>query len=875
MESSSDREKKSSGQPRYESPHGALLWTDAYEPQIRENNGKGWSRSASNDDYQSILAEFFQNTISPNIKLTGVYEKYLDPASYDFVGSRGETHAGADFTIGGNPQVRATTSGQVIEVGDNETYGKFVKIRDIGNDVHIYGHLKDVRVTKGQTVEGGAILGTIGHTGADTTILVDNEKPLVQSGDRLHYEIRDEDNVAYNPFTFFSYKQGGGRNGMVTLSGEDAMYHAAAEVFQKAAEYSSEPGVLKHNITSSKNVTFDGGFVIDDIPSHCTGMMGAVVKRMGYYTYPGSGYTNTNQGEGYMGGDVADKWGVGTGTAKIYNKDGSLSQDWETGSGSSTYGDITFNSTGNAHAHMPVFADTNGRVLGFNGGADDSFRNSLKLADYILRNGAPPTDVTYHETGERDRNGHMASDQIGAIANPMQYYVRYVGPPVTFYSDYYDSTDYFDENEIDTIEDQAAQDAAESYIESQDTSSGAPSKWKYTGDVTGTVYNKAGEKLCRFCLYDPEASYQNCKYYYDKWIKDDVVYFYSGYLPIKDSGNKKLQTVFVSQFEETAGKAAKTWFKENGIADPFKPSEVVYKPSDSENFETILTNLGIEKTHYYGNGVDKKLYLGWKDPLRFVNDFGTSREGFNNMISTYRDKYEYSDVAKINEPEPTENNYRYGNDPLWSLYVDAPRSERDKIESKINANKWAYAKNISKDAAKALKYNYSQKKNLGLTKEYLAKEKGFDIDLDDRWKKHTSEMTPNYQYGLVSKDKYKKVDPYGSGDASTIIPDIQPITSDTLLDSIVSQDQSPVIVNQYSTQSTDDHVLNSILTNTYNVRSEKIESTLEEMLQLMKEKNQRKRNQSSLLSTPSQPQSTSDSDFSNDIPSAIQRIAIG
>jgi hypothetical protein len=122
----------------------------------------------------------------------------------------------------------------------------------------------------------------------------------------------------------------------------------------------------------------------------------------------------------------------------------------------------------------------------------------------------------------------------------------------------------------------------------------------------------------------------------------------------------------------------------------------------------------------------------------------------------------------------------------------------------------------------------------------------------------------------------------GSGDESSIIPgiDIGTALADQI-DAIANTgDQSttaPIIVNQYSAQQTvdDSNPINAILTNTYNVRSEKIESILEDMLALMREKNQRKRNKQSGLNGLSNP-SASAGDFStDDIPHSVERLSVG
>ncbi len=107
----------------------------------------------------------------------------------------------------------------------------------------------------------------------------------------------------------------------------------------------------------------------------------------------------------------------------------------------------------------------------------------------------------------------------------------------------------------------------------------------------------------------------------------------------------------------------------------------------------------------------------------------------------------------------------------------------------------------------------------------------------------------------------------------------------TIMDQITAMTESadtsngtPIIVNQYAAQQPvdgDDPVM-AILTNTYNVRSEKIESILENMLTLMKERNQRKRNQQSAGSLGLSNPSSDASNFStDDIPHSVERLSVG
>ncbi len=860
LESSSSKSKKEKGAARYESDNGAILWTDMYEPEVRKNKGSRWSRNAPQSAYQLVLDEFFRNTVAPTIKITGAFKKYLDPVDDDMVGTRGEEHSGADFTIGGNPEIHATTGGRVVEVVEgNDHFGNYVKIQDIGGDYHIYAHLKDIKVSKGDEIEGGDVIGTMGHSGSSQTILKQSDKShgdtsLVQSGDRLHYEIRDENNEIQNPFTFFKYKRGGGKNGSITLDPEEAMIRAASEVFVKAAEASSDPGHLYHNVTSAKNITFDDGFVIDKIsPTHCTSMMGAVVKRMGYYTYPGTGFTETYQGEDQMGGNVAQKWGVSgtTGKAKIYNKDGSISDDWETGPVSSWKpGDIMFTGTGNAHAHMPVFKATNGPILGFNGGADDSSANSIKLAQYYLENGKVPDDVAYNETSTLnvDKDGchdHNVSDQIGAIAGPLQYYVRYVGDPVTFVTGEADEDDYFGDEFFD--EDEAEAMTAAGVTEGvkakskNDENDCVPAKWEKTGANYGVVRNAAGIELAKWTYPTGNAAADT------NWQKA-----HSDYLPyrrVMPNGTTKLVWVygFNKKISKTVGSIVYTprvWFAKNQPVNSSSDKSSANTPGVISTAKITNSDRTKYMTDLYTAGV-------YKDAKKKTREFNSNygKLSHTGKIGWVNGKYSPKSIKYALSSQIIDNAIRNGV-KLWQV----TQADGNNGTNVINPGT-----NTSFPTTTTTTTTPPSTKHGGG---------------GGSWGGSTSTAVGDASW-------WNSV--IGGGDESTVIPDMD--LGGTIMDQITAMTESadtsngtPIIVNQYAAQQPvdgDDPVM-AILTNTYNVRSEKIESILENMLTLMKERNQRKRNQQSAGSLGLSNPSSDASNFStDDIPHSVERLSVG
>ena len=86
-------------------------------------------------------------------------------------------HKGIDLSTyrSGDPVV-ATASGQVVTVAFDNSFGNYIIIKHNHGMYTRYAHLNSFRVKKGQQVDQGQIIGTIGNTGIST-------------GPHLHYEV--------------------------------------------------------------------------------------------------------------------------------------------------------------------------------------------------------------------------------------------------------------------------------------------------------------------------------------------------------------------------------------------------------------------------------------------------------------------------------------------------------------------------------------------------------------------------------------------------------------------------------------------------------------------------------------------------------------
>lgn len=100
-------------------------------------------------------------------------------------------HHGQDFSAPYGTEVFATGAGKVISAGYNTSgFGNFVKIDHGYGYQTIYGHLSKIKVSEGDNVKRGDLLGLTGNSGTS-------------SGPHLHYQI-DLYGNHQNPLYFFN-----------------------------------------------------------------------------------------------------------------------------------------------------------------------------------------------------------------------------------------------------------------------------------------------------------------------------------------------------------------------------------------------------------------------------------------------------------------------------------------------------------------------------------------------------------------------------------------------------------------------------------------------------------------------------------------------
>jgi murein DD-endopeptidase MepM/ murein hydrolase activator NlpD len=107
-----------------------------------------------------------------------------------FTGGGGEFHPGLDFRGEIGDPIKSTASGVVNFAGYQNGYGNVVRISlDNGYEI-LFGHMSEIDVQQGQTVQAGDVVGKVGSTGRST-------------GPHIHYEIR-KDGAPIDPEPFLT-----------------------------------------------------------------------------------------------------------------------------------------------------------------------------------------------------------------------------------------------------------------------------------------------------------------------------------------------------------------------------------------------------------------------------------------------------------------------------------------------------------------------------------------------------------------------------------------------------------------------------------------------------------------------------------------------
>ncbi|GAA5078553.1 DUF5930 domain-containing protein [Roseibacterium beibuensis] len=127
----------------------------------------------------------FSMPVGGSYRMTSGFGYRRDP-----INGGGRMHNGTDFAGSRGTPILAGGDGVVTHAGRMSGYGNLVEIRHAFGITTRYGHMSRIRVSEGERVSRGQLIGDMGNTGRST-------------GTHLHYEVRRNDEPV-NPMTFIT-----------------------------------------------------------------------------------------------------------------------------------------------------------------------------------------------------------------------------------------------------------------------------------------------------------------------------------------------------------------------------------------------------------------------------------------------------------------------------------------------------------------------------------------------------------------------------------------------------------------------------------------------------------------------------------------------
>ena len=140
----------------------------------------------------TVLPSDFRNEVKPGGlptegRVSSAYGWRSDPIH----GKRAH-HSGMDIAAPQGSPIRSVRDGRVVFAGERGGYGNVV-IVDHGDGLQTrYAHCSELKVAKGQRVQAGEIVGSVGHTGRAT-------------GDQLHFEAQ-KNGISIDPMEIVNRK---------------------------------------------------------------------------------------------------------------------------------------------------------------------------------------------------------------------------------------------------------------------------------------------------------------------------------------------------------------------------------------------------------------------------------------------------------------------------------------------------------------------------------------------------------------------------------------------------------------------------------------------------------------------------------------------
>ncbi len=132
-------------------------------------------------DWSQLIQLGFHNPI--NGVITSAFGNRISPIT-----NQNEFHEGIDISPVGSDQIMAVLDGEVLETGNNASFGNYLKIKH--NDlISVYAHAEKIVVKQGQKVAKGDLIAIAGNTGASV-------------GKHLHFELWKDEKMV-NPQKLF------------------------------------------------------------------------------------------------------------------------------------------------------------------------------------------------------------------------------------------------------------------------------------------------------------------------------------------------------------------------------------------------------------------------------------------------------------------------------------------------------------------------------------------------------------------------------------------------------------------------------------------------------------------------------------------------
>lgn len=119
--------------------------------------------------------------------LTSTYGERVHP-----IHGQQEFHNGVDIAAPQGAALAAMYDGEVIEVGENDSIGRYVRLRHEGGIEVLYGHCESIVAQQGELVKAGETVALVGSTGVST-------------GSHVHLSVKVDGEVC-NPAALFSLK---------------------------------------------------------------------------------------------------------------------------------------------------------------------------------------------------------------------------------------------------------------------------------------------------------------------------------------------------------------------------------------------------------------------------------------------------------------------------------------------------------------------------------------------------------------------------------------------------------------------------------------------------------------------------------------------